>query len=361
MPQLPSPLREDRVRGVGALALLGVAVARRRRRPNERTEDPRCHGRQAKIVGTDGDDVLHGTPERDVIWGGEGDDTIHGSLGNDLLCGGPGADLVHGGRGNDVVDGGAGDDDRVDRRPRRRQGASAAPATPTRSPAASASTRSAAGPATSTSSTATTATTAWTAAPASGDIASFATDVGAGRGGGGVKVSLATHRARGDGHDRLFRFEDLEGSAFDDILVGNKPGQRDRRRRRRRHDPRRRRPRRARRRPGTRRLPRAPRAAPSPVGGKKPSKASAYVELDPTPGGGGGLRSSAAAGPTTSSSPSTKRPRPSASPPRRGSRSAPAAAVPSAVQVELPDRRAGALADGRPRPGPRQPSRSKAR
>ena len=88
--------------------------------------------------------------------------------------------------------------------------------------------------ATTTSSTATTATTAWTAAPASGDIASFATDVGAGKS-GGVKVSLAKHKARGDGHDRLFRFEALEGSAFDDILVGNKQAQRDRRRPRQRH------------------------------------------------------------------------------------------------------------------------------
>src|SRR6187551_265802 len=79
----------------------------------DEAEDARCHGRRAMIVGTSGDDVLQGTPERDVIWGGNGDDTITGSLGNDLLCGGPGADLVHGGRGNDIADGGAGADDRV--------------------------------------------------------------------------------------------------------------------------------------------------------------------------------------------------------------------------------------------------------
>ena len=53
----------------------------------EEEEPPRCHGRRAEIVGTDGDDVLQGTPERDVIWGGPGDDEILGSLGNDLLCG----------------------------------------------------------------------------------------------------------------------------------------------------------------------------------------------------------------------------------------------------------------------------------
>ncbi|HEY1285470.1 MAG TPA: hypothetical protein VGF04_05225, partial [Solirubrobacterales bacterium] len=69
---------------------------------------PRCHGRQATIVGTEGPDKLVGTPGRDVIYGGGGDDVILGSLGNDLLCGGPGADLIHGGRGNDLADGGAG-------------------------------------------------------------------------------------------------------------------------------------------------------------------------------------------------------------------------------------------------------------
>ena len=80
----------------------GRVCGRRLRRTNTTIETPRCHGRQATIVGTDGNDVIQGTPGRDVIWGGRGDDTILGSLGNDLLCGGPGADLIHGGRGNDT-------------------------------------------------------------------------------------------------------------------------------------------------------------------------------------------------------------------------------------------------------------------
>ncbi len=37
-----------------------------------------------------------------------------------------------------------------------------------------------------------------------------------------MRVSLADHSARGDGHDRLFRFESIEGSAFDDILIGDR-------------------------------------------------------------------------------------------------------------------------------------------
>jgi Ca2+-binding RTX toxin-like protein len=101
----------------------------------------------------------------DVISGGPGNyDEVAGSLGIDTISGGPGDfDLVHGDYGYDRMDGGAG----------------------------------------------------------SGDIASFGTDVGAGRD-GGVRVSLLEHRARGDGHDRLFRFESIEGSAFDDVLIGDK-------------------------------------------------------------------------------------------------------------------------------------------
>ncbi len=197
-------------------SLLAAAV------PSAEEEDPRCHGRRATIVGTPGDDTLQGTPERDVIWGGDGDDTILGSLGNDLLCGGPGTDLVHGGRGNDVVDGGAGDDDRVigDLGDDKLTG----------------------GPGDGDEVAGSLGIDTLNGGPGDfdfvhgdygydrmdggsgkGDIASFATDVGSGRS-GGVKVSLAKHRAKGDGHDRLFRFESLEGSAFDDILVGNGQG-----------------------------------------------------------------------------------------------------------------------------------------
>jgi Ca2+-binding RTX toxin-like protein len=210
-------------RGIGgALVLLAVALASVGAGSTEAPEvkEPRCHGRRPTILGTDGPDKLRGTPGRDVIWGGPGDDEILGSLGNDLICGGPGADLIHGGRGNDVLDGGAGNGDRVlgdlgddtvlggpgdydevagglgidtlnggpgnydlvhgDYGYDRMDGGSGI-----------------------------------------GDIASFATDVGAGKD-GGVRVELAKHRARGDGHDRLFRFESIEGSAFDDVLIGDK-------------------------------------------------------------------------------------------------------------------------------------------
>jgi len=183
-------------------------------------EDPRCHGARAKIVGSEGDDVLRGTPERDVIWGGGGDDTILGSLGNDVLCGGPGADLIHGGRGNDLVDGGAGDSDRVigDLGDDKVIGG----AGDYDEAAGSLGIDSVSGgPGDFDLVHGDYGYDRMDGGPGKHDIASFATDVGAGRAGGGVKASLAKHRSRGDGHDRLLRFEDLEGSAFKDVLTGN--------------------------------------------------------------------------------------------------------------------------------------------
>jgi Ca2+-binding RTX toxin-like protein len=201
-----------------ALLLAGTALGAVS--PKEEEDVPRCHGRQAKIVGTDGNDVLRGTPKRDVIFGGGGDDMIYGSLGNDLLCGGLGADVIHGGRGNDEVDGGPGPYDRAigdlgddkvlggggdydevagdlgidivnggagdhdfvhgDYGWDRMSGGAG-----------------------------------------NSDVASFSTAVAGGKG-SGVWASLAAHRARGDGHDELFGFEDLQGSAFRDTLIGSK-------------------------------------------------------------------------------------------------------------------------------------------
>ena len=62
------------------------------------------------IVGTDGDDVLRGTPGADVICGLGGDDTIVGLGGDDVIWGGAGDDVMVGRGGDDVIWGGAGDD-----------------------------------------------------------------------------------------------------------------------------------------------------------------------------------------------------------------------------------------------------------
>jgi len=262
---------------------------------NETVEEPpRCHGRQAKTIGSEGDDVIHGTPGRDVIWGGGGDDEIFGSLGNDLICGGPGADLVHGGRGNDLIDGGAGDGDRVigdlgDDKVLGGTGDDDEVAGSLGIDTLSG------GPGDFDLAHGDYGYDRMDGGSGKGDIASFATDVGAGRD-GGVKVSLAKHRARGDGHDRLFRFESLEGSAFDDILVGNGQanvidggpgndvlrggGGRDELRGGQGGD-----------------KCNGAKGRTVSCGPERKLKASAYVELDPAPGGGGGLQIVGGSGP----------------------------------------------------------------
>jgi Ca2+-binding RTX toxin-like protein len=234
-------------------------------------EAPRCHGARATIVGTEGDDVLRGTSERDVICGGGGDDAILGSLGNDVLCGGPGADLIHGGRGNDLASAGAGDGDRVigDLGDDKLLGG---PGDHDEVAGSLGIDTVSGGPGDHDFVHGDYGYDRMDGGPGKHDVASFATDVGAGRDGGGVKVNLARHRARGDGHDRLFRFEDLEGSAFDDVLLGNRQANlidggagED--------------------------AIHGGGGADQLSGGREATpRASAYVELDAVPGGGGGLQ-----------------------------------------------------------------------
>ncbi len=91
--------------GSGAIALTGA--------------NDTCAGHRATIVGTNGDDVLYGTPGNDVIVAGDGSDVVYGGGGNDIICGGTGNDNLYGeagndsiwaGTGNDNVRGGTGDD-----------------------------------------------------------------------------------------------------------------------------------------------------------------------------------------------------------------------------------------------------------
>jgi Ca2+-binding RTX toxin-like protein len=62
------------------------------------------------VTGTPGDDVLHGGNGDDTLVGGAGGDQLNGSLGNDVLLGGDGYDYLIGGPGNDTLDGGADSD-----------------------------------------------------------------------------------------------------------------------------------------------------------------------------------------------------------------------------------------------------------
>lgn len=268
------------------LALAACAVSAGAATPDE--EDvPRCHGRQAEIVGTDGDDVLRGTPERDVIVGGLGDDVIYSSLGNDLICGGPGTDRMHGGRGNDEVDGGAGDEDQVSGTlgddkilggPGDRDEVAGDLGIDIVN----------GGPGDEDLVHGDYGYDRMSGGAGKGDIASFATARAGGKG-SGVWASLEAHKAFGDGHDKLFGFESLEGSAFRDTLIGSKGpnvisgglgddqlsggGGRDFINGNQGSD-------------GCE----GAKGRTTSCGKEAPPKASAYVQLNPTPGGGAGLQ-----------------------------------------------------------------------
>lgn len=60
--------------------------------------------------GTDGDDDLTGTADRDIVRGLAGDDTIQSLEGSDEIFGGAGRDLATGGTGDDTIHGGSGND-----------------------------------------------------------------------------------------------------------------------------------------------------------------------------------------------------------------------------------------------------------
>jgi Ca2+-binding RTX toxin-like protein len=211
-------------RGAIVLVLLACAVfaAIAGAADDEGDDVPRCHGRQAEIVGTDGDDLLRGTPERDVIWGGLGDDVIFSSLGNDLICGGPGTDRMQGGRGNDEVYGDAGDEDQVSGNlgddkilggPGHRDEVAGDLGIDIVN----------GGPGNEDLVRGDYGYDRMSGGAGRGDIASFATARAGGKG-SGVWASLARHKAFGDGHDKLFGFESLEGSPFRDTLIGSPQG-----------------------------------------------------------------------------------------------------------------------------------------
>jgi Ca2+-binding RTX toxin-like protein len=265
------------VLGAAALVFLGAAPAE--------DDDPRCHGRIPTIVGSDEADNLRGTPSRDVIWGGSGDDQILASLGNDLVCGGLGTDLLHGGRGNDMVDGGPGAADIVigDLGDDHLFGGSGNADEVGGSLGIDIING---GPGSNDLLHGDYGYDRMDGGAGGGDIASFATDVASAKG-AGVWVSLATHRARGDGHDRIFRVESIEGSAFRDVLIGDPrnnvihggPGD-DKIFGGR----------------GTNTLDGGQgkdgcKSGPAQIscGPERPPNGSSYVELDRTPGGGGGL------------------------------------------------------------------------
>ncbi|WP_420326120.1 calcium-binding protein [Mameliella sp.] len=62
------------------------------------------------LTGNAGNDTIFGLGGADVLQGGDNDDLLDGGPGNDSLIGGPGVDELRGGTGNDTLDGGIGAD-----------------------------------------------------------------------------------------------------------------------------------------------------------------------------------------------------------------------------------------------------------
>ncbi|WP_282119563.1 calcium-binding protein [Ruegeria atlantica] len=69
------------------------------------------YGGDDTVLGGMGDDTLHGGDGVDTIQGGEGDDVLHGEGNDDVLSGDDGDDKLFGHFGDDRLDGGDGDDD----------------------------------------------------------------------------------------------------------------------------------------------------------------------------------------------------------------------------------------------------------
>jgi Ca2+-binding RTX toxin-like protein len=119
------------------------------------------HGRHGHAY----DDDILGTDADDSLDGGVGDDTIQSGAGADHLLGGKGHDSLDGGEGDDVLSGGKGNDDLI--------------------------------------------------GGAGVDLVSYADRHGS------VKVDLERGYAWGDGKDTLSEIENVLGSSFSDLLIGN--------------------------------------------------------------------------------------------------------------------------------------------
>jgi len=76
------------IAALGAALLVAIA-------PAKGATTHKCLGLQATIVGTSAADTLTGTEGDDVIVGLDGDDRISGLSGDDTLCGGKGSDVLH--------------------------------------------------------------------------------------------------------------------------------------------------------------------------------------------------------------------------------------------------------------------------
>ena len=145
---------------------------------------PRCFGRRATIVGTASGELIVGTSRADVIVALGGADTIKGLGRSDRICGGKGNDRILGGTGSyDVLFGQGGDDELLG-------GGGFDVLEP--------------GPGDD-----------FVHGGAGGALVTFFDAPQA------VTVDLAAGTATGEGTDVLQAVRDIEGSQFDDTLVGD--------------------------------------------------------------------------------------------------------------------------------------------
>lgn len=147
---------------------------------------PTCFGRAATIVGTKRADVIRGTYNADVIVSGRGADRIDGGGGDDVICSGSGDDTIRGNAGGDLIDGGKGADS-IDSGPGFFDDVIGGPGDDSLSGGRDHE-----------------AVVDYSTAPAA------------------VNVDLTAGTAKGGaGNDSLRNFDSIQGSDFDDTLVGN--------------------------------------------------------------------------------------------------------------------------------------------
>jgi Ca2+-binding RTX toxin-like protein len=166
-----------------------------------------------------GDDVISGEATGDVICGGLGNDRIGGGGGNDRLSGEDGTDVLEGDRGNDRLDAGPGDGDRA------RGGlgddeVNGGLGNGDEAVGDLGTDEVNGGEGDFDLMRGDFGADRMIGGPGLGDVASFATAAPSSSG-AGVTASLATGSASGDGRDRISEAEDLEGSAFADVLSGD--------------------------------------------------------------------------------------------------------------------------------------------
>jgi hypothetical protein len=158
---------------------------------------PTCHGARATIVARSGLPTV-GTNRRDVIVGTQGDDQIDARAGDDLVCGRGGDDFsIRGGPGNDRLDGGPGTDVLFGEEGNDRLEGGTGPGGFVGGPGDD---RIVGGPANG---------------PGGLDIVLYDLSPDP------VHVDLAAGQATGEGSDVLKGIDAVDGSRYDDVLLGN--------------------------------------------------------------------------------------------------------------------------------------------